>query len=227
MFCIRCGAQLPDNALFCGVCGADFNKELRNIPVAVEKVEVEKVGNLECLHPYNNMDYEEDKVAKKQLRRARRLADSSLGIGIAAVSFLLLGVLLIPTLPLFWFGAFMLGIISFLLAFLSKRSMYELLPNDLYEVQTKKVKITYRKGKIASGIAMVSTVVGVAAFIFAVWYVATTIMQSDFTEAVKLFWEYASGAFGELFRQLTSDAITTLVKTIVNTIFNIILSVIL
>ena len=199
MFCIKCGAQMSDDVFVCEACGADLNEEVKAIPAAVEVVEAEKVDNSECRHSFNNMDYEEDKVAQKQLKKARRLADASLGTGIAAVSFLILGVVLIPFFWFLWFFAFMLGITSFLLAFLSKRSMYELLPNDLYDVQVKKVKITYRKGKIASVIAMISTIVGVAAIIFTIYYLATAFFQSDFTEAVQLLWGYVTSAIGSLF----------------------------
>ncbi len=199
MFCIKCGAQLPDDVLVCEACGADLNEEVKGISATIETVEAEKVDNNECLHSFNNMDYEEDKAAKKQLKKARRLADASLGTGIAAVSFLILGVVLIPFFWFLWFVAFMLGIASFVLAFLSKRSMYELLFNDLYELQIKKVKLTYRKGKIASVIAMISTIVGAAAIVFTIYYLATAFFQSDFTEAVQLLWGLVTDAISNVF----------------------------
>ncbi len=199
MFCIKCGAQLPDDVFVCDACGTDLNEEVKGISSTVETVEAEKVDNNECLHSFNNMDYEEDKDAQKQFKKARRFADASLGTGIAAVSFLILGVVAIPMFWFLWFVAFMLGIASFVLAFLSKRSMYELMFNDLYDLQVKKVKITYRKGKIAAIIAMISAIVGVAAIIFTVYYLATVFFQSDFTEAVKLLWGFATDAIGKLF----------------------------
>ena len=139
MFCIKCGAQLPDDVLVCDACGADLNEEVKGITAPIEVVEAEKVDNNECLHSFSNMDFEEDKDAQKQLKKARRLADASLGTGIAAVSFLILGVVAIPMLWFLWFVSFMLGIASFVLAFLSKRTMYELMFNDLYDLQVKKV----------------------------------------------------------------------------------------
>ncbi len=196
MFCIKCGTQLPDDVTVCDSCGTDLSEELKKIPLTDEVVEVvtEQPAENECLHSFNNMDYEEDIIAKKQLKKARRLADASLGTGIAAVSFLILGVVLIPLFWFLWFLAFMLGIASFVLSFLSKRAMYELMFNDLYEMQIKKVKLTYRKGKIAAAIAMISAIVGVAAIIFTIYYFANAFLQSDFTEAVNLLWNLIAGA---------------------------------
>ena len=196
MFCIKCGTQLPDDVTVCDSCCTDLSEELKKIPLTDEVVEVvtQQPAENECLHSFNNMDYEEDIIAKKQLKKARRLADASLGTGIAAVSFLILGVVLIPLFWFLWFLAFMLGIASFVLSFLSKRAMYELIFNDLYEMQIKKVKLTYRKGKIAATIAMISAIVGVAAIIFTIYYFANAFLQSDFTEAVNLLWNLIAGA---------------------------------
>ncbi len=203
MFCIKCGAQLQDNVTVCDSCGADLSEELKNIPLNEEttavEVETEQPTENECLHSFNNMDYEEDIVAKKQLKKARRLADASLGTGIAAVSFLILGVVLIPLFWFLWFFAFMLGIATFVLSFLSKRAMYELMFNDLYEMQIKKVKLTYRKGKIAAAIAMISAIVGVVAIVFTIFYFATELLQSDFTEAVQLLWNLVTDAVSKIF----------------------------
>ncbi len=220
MFCIKCGAQLPEGVVVCESCGINLDEELNvlknpakeetkalkdtaeiaDVTVAVvedtTEVEIipEQPKETECLHSFNNMDYEEDKVAQKQLKKARRLADASLGTGIAAVAFLILGVVLMPLFWFLWFAAFMLGIASFVLSFLSKRAMYELMFNDLYDLQVKKVKLTYRKGKIAAAIAMISTIVGVLAIIFTIYYFATAFLQSDFTEAVKLLWDFIVNA---------------------------------
>lgn len=201
MFCIKCGTQLPDDVTVCDSCGTDLSEELKKIPVTDEVVEVitQQPAENECLHSFNNMDYEEDIIAKKQLKKARRLADASLGTGIAAVSFLILGVVLIPLFWFLWFLAFMLGIASFVLSFLSKRAMYELMFNDLYEMQIKKVKLTYRKGKIAATVAMVSAIVGVVAIVFTIYYFATVLLQSDFTEAVQLLWNLVTDAVSKLF----------------------------
>ncbi len=201
MFCIKCGAQLPDDVTVCNSCGADLDEELKNIPLTEEIVEVAEVQSTEneCLHSFDNVDYEEDVIAQKQLKKARRLADASLGTGIAAVSFFVLGVVLLPLFWFLWFFAFMLGIASFVLSFLSKRAMYELMYNDLYEVQIKKVKLTYRKGKIAAAIAMISAIVGVVAIIFTIFYFATELLQSDFTEAVQLLWNLLTDAVSKLF----------------------------
>jgi fatty acid desaturase len=77
--------------------------------------------------------------------------------------------------------------------------MYELTFNDLYELQIKKIKLTYRKGKIAAAIAMISAIVGVVAIIFTIYYFATALLQSDFTEAVQLLWNLVAGAVSKLF----------------------------
>lgn len=203
MFCIKCGTQLQEDTTVCESCGADMNEELKSVQLTDEtnavEVEAEPVTENECLHSFNNMDYEEDILAKKQLKKARRLADASLGTGIAAVSFLILGVVLIPLFWFLWFFAFMLGIATFVLSFLSGRAMYELTFNDLYELQIKKIKLTYRKGKIAAAIAMISAIVGVVAIIFTIYYFATALLQSDFTEAVQLLWNLVVGAVSKLF----------------------------
>lgn len=204
MFCFKCGAKLQDDATVCEACGADFSEEIKTItkpPEASENFvdETAQDQSRESLHSFGNMDYEEDIVAKKQLRKARRLADASLGTGIAAVCFLVLGVVLIPFFWFLWFVTFMLSIASFVLSFLSSRAMYELFNNDLYEIQIKKVKITYRKGKTAAIIAMISVLVGVAAIIFSIYYLATALLQSDFTEAVQLLWDLVAGAVSKLF----------------------------
>lgn len=202
MFCIKCGAQLPDDIALCSACGADLKEELKSISVwDAESVATvpEQSAQPECLHSFNNMNYEEDLIAKKQLKKARRLADATLGTGIAAICLLILGVVLIPLFWFLWFFAFMLGIASFVLSFLSKRAMYELMYNDLYEMQIKKVKITYRKGKTAAAIAMISTIVGAVAIVFALFYFATELLQSDFTEAVQLLWNLLTNAISKLF----------------------------
>lgn len=218
MFCIKCGTEIKSDTGICDNCGTDLNEELKQLAVYCDDVKStvitdenvieeqtgeaekeEQTHKTECLHTYNNMDYEEDIIAKKQLKKARRLADASLGTGIAAVTFLILGVVLIPLFWFLWFVAFMLGIASFLLSFLSSRAMYELMHNDLYEIQVKKVKITYRKGKIAASIAMISAFVGVAAVVISLYYFATVLLQSDFTEAVQLLWDLVYGVISKLF----------------------------
>ncbi len=217
MFCIKCGTEIKSDTGICDNCGIDMNEEIKNVAAydnETEKVVVtepteekktegqiaeQQLVGTDCLHSYNNMDYEEDIIAKKQLKKARRLADASLGTGIAAVTFLILGVVLIPLFWFLWFVAFMLGIASFVLSFLSSRAMYELMHNDLYEIQVKKVKITYRKGKIAASIAMISAFVGVAAVVISLYYFATVLLQSDFTEAVQLLWDLVYGVISKLF----------------------------
>ncbi len=203
MFCIKCGAQLPDDITLCSSCGADLKEELKCIPANNENDAVEnnteQSAEGECLHSFNNMNYEEDITAQKQLKKARRLADATLGTGIAAVSLLILGVVLIPFFWFLWFFAFMLGMASFVLSFLSKRAMYELMYNDLYELQIKKVRITYRKGKTAAAIAMISAIVGVVAIVLTIFYFATELLQSDFTEAVQLLWNLLTNAISKLF----------------------------
>ena len=217
MFCIKCGTQLPEGEVVCSSCGTDLDVELNGLKnTENEKTEVvnentteiteesEKVAEVEvipepsneynCLHSFNGMDYETDKLAQKQLKKARRLADASLGTGIAAVVFLIMGVVLTPLFWFLWFVAFLLGIASFVLSFLSKRAMYELMFNDLYDLQVKKVKLTYRKGKVAAAIAMISTVVGALAIVLTIYYFVTIFLQSDFTEAVKLLWDFIVNA---------------------------------
>lgn len=217
MFCIKCGTQLPEGEVVCNSCGTNLDEELNGLkntqneksePVRENTTEIteesEKLAEIEvipepsnecnCLHSFNGMDYETDKLAQKQLKKARRFADASLGTGIAAVVFLIMGVVLTPLFWFLWFAAFLLGIASFVLSFLSKRAMYELMFNDLYDLQVKKVKLTYRKGKVAAAIAMISTVVGVLAIVLTVYYFVTIFLQSDFTEAVKLLWDFIVNA---------------------------------
>ncbi|MBQ8183489.1 MAG: zinc ribbon domain-containing protein [Clostridia bacterium] len=206
MFCIKCGFELADGVYICENCGADMNDEIRislnadaePVTQAVEAEIIDEVKN-DCSHPYNTMDYENDIAAKKQLKKARRLSDAAFGTGIAAVGFIILGVVLFPLFWFLWFVAFMLGISSFVLSFLSGRAMYEFAYNDLYAVQIKKIKITYRKGKIAAVISMISAVVGLAAVIFTLHYFVTVLMQSDFTEAVQLLWNLVTDAVSKIF----------------------------
>lgn len=206
MFCIKCGSELSEGVYICENCGTDMNEEMKfsvkeNSESVMKTVEAEPVDEVkaDCAHSYNNMDYEEDIVAKKQLKKARRLADATFGTGIAAVSFVILGVVLLPFFWFLWFIAFMLGISSFVLSFLSKRAMYEFTFNDLYDIQVKKIKITYRKGKIAAVISMISATVGLGAIVFTLYYFATALLQSDFTEAVQLLWNLVAGAVSKIF----------------------------
>ena len=71
MFCIKCGAQLQEDTTVCESCGADMNEELKSVQLTdeINVVDAEPVTENECLHSFNNMDYEEDIVAKKQLKQ--------------------------------------------------------------------------------------------------------------------------------------------------------------
>ncbi len=207
MFCAKCGTEMLEDSTVCEVCGTkvkarivdntdpttvETNSEEAVVEVndnSVEKTEVVESEKNVVPHPYSLMDYEQDIEAQKQLKKARRLADAAFGTGLAAVAFLIFGIFF----ALLWVLVLILGIATFVLAFLSKRAMFELLEDELYDMQVRKIKVTSRNGKIAAVIAMISAVLIVAIIaVFLVYFamfIATEFLQSDFTEAGLLLWD--------------------------------------